>query len=126
MGTNGTGLASTSKAFFDEKLLVWAIPEPKERGTKGSIRLPAHGVRVEVRDVELGGTRILDERALAAELVEKLGISECMELGLVRLEPVLCPTEAKAWIEKTNTSCVNAVVEERAIGKQLRIAGLGK
>jgi len=113
--------------FFESKLLAWAQTEPKDRGTKGSIRLATAGVRLEVRDAVVGGVRIIDERALCDELIEKIGIAELSDLGVVEVKPVLVPSAARDFIEAhPGLDYQNAVVEERAEMKKLVIVRINK
>jgi hypothetical protein len=116
------------KEFFESKLLAWALNEPKDRGTKGSIRLPSGGVRVEVRDAETGGVRIFDEKQLCEELIEKIGIAEASDLGIVELRPVLVVSKAKEFIEAHPgvLPLQHAVIEPRGEMKKLKIVRLQK
>lgn len=113
--------------FFEGKLLAWADPEPKDKGTKGSIRFPEYGVRVEVRTVEFGGVTILDEKALVEELVNELGIAEAVDLGIVKLAPTLVEGAAKEFLEAhPGLSLKNAVVEPKAMGKRLVVTRMSR
>jgi hypothetical protein len=113
--------------FFEPKLLAWAELEPKDRGTKGSVRLPAAGVRLEVREGEFGGTRILDERLLCDELIEQIGIAEASDLGLVELKPQIVVSAVKDFIEAhPGLKLKHAVVEPRGEMKKLVIVRLAK
>jgi hypothetical protein len=108
--------------FFVGKLLSWADKEPKDPGTKCSIRLPTGGVRLEVREVEAGGVRFLDERLLAEELIQKLGVVEAVDLGIVEMRPVLVASEAREFIEAhPGLPLSNAVLEPRRLEKKLVI-----
>lgn len=86
------------KEFFEEKLKSWALTQPIEPGTKGTVRLPEAGVRLELRDDQTGGVRIVDEKALVEEILAKEGHFAAVEKGLLKQTYALQEGRAKEYI----------------------------
>lgn len=84
------------KGFFEEKLHEWAKTQPRD--TKKGIRMPEAGLRLEFQDRHFGGVEVLDSAELCSAIVEKIGLLDARELGLVKITTQLEESAAKSWL----------------------------